>query len=156
MKKPKALREYLLASIPAIQNNPDQLQIFIDTGSITAGVENNLHFQYQYSLNLIMTDLSIHPDNVLVPLLAWVKHAQPDLPADAIRFEAEIISHESVDLSITLPLTESVLVTPDDQGNYTTEHIDEPQPEWNLPAPAAFKVLFRDTELLTDGFVNGG
>lgn len=153
MKKPNQLRQYLLDSIPAIKNNPEQLQVFIDTGNLQARLQTNLHFEYQYTLNLIMTDLAIHPDAVLVPLLAWVKHAQPDIKPDAIRFEAEIINAESVDLSITLPLTERVLVGLNADDNYTTDHADEPVPEWNLPDPATFHALFAKNELMTPGYV---
>lgn len=153
MKKPNQLREYLLASIPAIKNNPEQLQVFIDTGNLQARLQTSLHFEYQYTLNLIMTDLAIHPDHVLVPLLAWIKHYQPDMAPDAIRFEAEIINAESVDLSITLPLTERVLVGLNVDNNYTTDHADEPVPEWNLPDPAVFRALFSKNELMTAGYV---
>jgi hypothetical protein len=73
------------------------------------------------------------------------------MAADAIRFEAEIISADSVDLSITLPLTERVLVTLNEAGNYITEHVGEPVPEWNLPEPAVFKALFGDNESFTPG-----
>lgn len=151
MKKPNQLRQYLLDSIPAIQNNPDQLQVFIDSGNLYARLQTNLNFEYQYTLTLIMTDLSIRPDAVLVPLLAWVKYYQPDIKPDAIRFEAEVINNESVDLSITLPLTERVLVTLNEDDNYLTDHADEPVPEWNLPDPATFYILFANTEQLTPG-----
>jgi hypothetical protein len=154
MKKPAALREYLTNSIPTIKNNPEQLQIFIDTGNLQARLETNLNFEYQYTLNLIMTDLAIHPNSVIVPLLAWLKHAQPDIRPDAIKFESEIISHDQIDLSITLPLTERVLVEQNEEGNFTTDHAGEPVPEWNLPDPATFVALFAKNELMTAGATN--
>ncbi len=151
MKKPAQLREYLLQCIPAIQKNPEQLQIFIDAGNLQTRLQTSLHFEYQYTLDVIITDLAIHADNVMVPLLAWVKHAQPELSDDAIRFEADIVDHDKVDLNIKIPLTERVIVTQNAEGNYTTAHPDEPVPEYNLPDPDAFLQLFANDELLTDG-----
>lgn len=149
MKKPQHLRSYLIESIPALTNNPDQLQIFIDTGNLAARLETNLHFEYQYTLNLICTDMGFHPNALIVPLLAWLRTHQPELAADAIKFEADILDTDKIDLSITLPLTERVLVETTTDNNYTATHLDEPQPEWVLPTPAVFRQLFADNALMT-------
>ena len=149
MRKPAELRDWLLASVRDLKKNPEKLQIFIDRGNLQARLQTSLHFEYQYTLNLIITDLADHTDTVLVPLLAWVKHAQPEMPDDAIQFEADIIDHRKIDMSITLPLTERVLVNSTAEGNYTTEHLGEPIPEWNLPEPVQFKTLWHDDEQLT-------
>ncbi len=150
MRKPQELRDYLLASVPELARSPEKLQIFIDRGNLQARLQASLHFEYQYTLNLIVTDLAGHSDNLLVPLLAWVKHNQPEMEADAIQFEADIIAHDKIDLSLTLPLTERVLVATNEDGNYTTEHLPEPVPEWNLPDPVLFKTLWHDNEQLTE------
>ncbi len=155
MKKPAELRQYLLNSVKALAANPEKLQIFIDSGNLQARLQGNLNFEYQYTLNLIITDFAVHTDLVLVPLLAWLKHHQPDLPDNAVTFEADVIDHQRIDLSITLPLTERVLVKQDDNGNYQTEHLPEPTPEYNLPAPALFLQLVANDELLTPGISNG-
>jgi len=149
MRKPQELRDYLLASVRDLKHNPEKLQIFIDRGNLEARLQASLHFEYKYTLNLIITDLADHADVVLVPLLAWVKHAQPEMKEDAVEFEADIIDHSKIDLSITLPLTERVLVSTTVEGNYTTEHLGEPVPEWNLPDPALFKTLWHNEEKLT-------
>lgn len=150
MRKPQELREYLLASVHDLKKNPDKLQVFIDQGNLQSRLQASLHFEYQYTLNLIITDLADHTDVVLVPLLAWVKHHQPEMEDDAIQFEADIIDHRKIDLSITLPLTERVIVNTNDQGNYTTDHQPEPVPEWNLPEPELFKTLWHKNERLTE------
>lgn len=148
MKKPGELRQYLIACIPVLQKGPEQLQIYIDTGNLQARLETGLNFEYQYTLNIILTDLALAPDAVMVPLLAWLKHNQPDLPPDAVRFEADVIDHKKVDLSITVQLTERVLVTTDGDGNHQTVHAPEPVPEYNLPEPEAFENLFANGEPL--------
>ncbi len=47
--------------------------------------------------------------------------------AAGIQFEADILDNSKVDLSLTLPLTERVVVGKDDQGNTTIRHSGEPQ-----------------------------
>lgn len=141
MRKPAELREWLLASVLDLKKNPEKLQIFIDSGNLQARLENNLNFEYQYTLNLIVTDFAVDTDYLMVPLLAWVKVEQPEIEPDAIRFQADIIDHRTVDLSVTIPLTERVLVNKSENGNYTTIHATEPVPEWNLPDPEALQEL---------------
>lgn len=149
MKKSSELREYLLVCVPELASHPQKLQVFIDAGTLQSRLQNNLHFEYQYTLNVIITEMTTHADNVLVPLLAWLRKNQTDLAADAVRFEADILDHTTVDFSLTVPLTERVLVQTNEEGNYTTEHLAEPVPEYNLPEPARFKELFAHGQLMT-------
>ena len=150
MKKPAELREYLLASHPPLKQNPECLQVFIDAGKLQSHVQTSLHFEYQYTLNILVTDLAAHPNSVLVPMLAWLKHHQIDASSDAVRFEADILRKDLIDLSITVELTESVLVHQGENG-YTTEHLPEPTPEYNLPDPALFNTLYAKDEDMTHG-----
>ncbi len=154
MKKPQALRAYLLQSNPHLTSNPDCLQIYINTGTISCRPQTSLHYQYEYTLNVIVTDLSSHPDCIIAPLLAWVRTHQIDLPPTAIQFEADIIDNNKIDLSITLPLSEGVLVNTTDATHYSAIHIDEPQPEYLLPDPSLFKALYADGFLMTRGYAD--
>ncbi len=149
MKKPSELRAYLLACVPELTTNPQKLQVFIDAGTLQARLQNNLNFEYQYTLNIIVTDMAYHTDNVLVPLLCWLKVNQTDLADDAVKFEADILDNDTVDFSLTVPLTERVLVTENADGNYLTEHLAEPVPEYNLPDPVTFQVLFAHGDRIT-------
>ncbi len=151
MRKPAELRDWLIASVRDIKRNPEKLQIFIDRGNLQARLQDNLHFEYRYTLNLIVTDFATSADHLIVPLLAWVKINQPEMEPDAIQFEADIIAHDKIDLSLTMPLTERVLVTQGEDGNYTTNHPAEPVPEWNLPEPEALQGMYGNGELLTSG-----
>jgi hypothetical protein len=151
VRKPAELRDWLLASVRDLKKNPEKLQIFIDRGNLQARLQTSLHFEYQYTLNLIVTDFATSADNIMVPLLAWVKVSQPEMESDAIQFEADIIARDKIDLSLTMPLTERVLVTRGEDGNYTTDHPAEPVPEWNLPDPEELLQLYGNGELLTRG-----
>lgn len=136
MNKPNSLREHLLAADPALAQNPERLLVFIDEGNIRSTAAPGLSFEYRYTLNIIITDYAGHPDNIAIPLLAWLRRNQPDLLTniekgkDAIGFEADILGNDKVDLSITLPLTERVIVKrlPDESLEVT----HPPEPDFKL------------------------
>lgn len=127
MNKLKSLRDYLLANIPTLAQNPESLLIFADKGKVISN-SLSLSFEYDYTVNLIVTDFAGDANIVMVSVLAWYKQNQQDkvFPC-SIDFEAEILDHQSVDLSLKLPLTERVIVTVDTEGNITDMHrCDEP------------------------------
>lgn len=136
MNKPNSLRDHLLAADPTLAQNPERLLVFIDEGNIRATAAPGLSFEWLYTLNIIITDYAGHPDNIAIPLLAWLRRNQPDLLTniekgkDAIGFEADILGNDKVDLSITLPLTERVIVKrlPDDSLEVT----HPPEPDFGL------------------------
>lgn len=138
MLKPNSLRDHLIAATPELQVNPDKLVILIKSGTIAAALVNSLSFEYRYTLNLIVLDYSGHPDLIIVPMLEWLQLNQVELfdNADkrekAIRFEAEFLNRETMDLSIELDLTERTIVAVKDgqaahtAQRYTVTHIAEP------------------------------
>ena len=69
----------------------------------------------------------------MLPVLGWLSVNQSELLENldkvktGVQFEAEILDKNKVDLSLTLPLTERVIVGKDDQGNTTVKHPGEPQ-----------------------------
>jgi len=140
MNKPESLRAHLVAAIPELKRNPDRLLVFVDNGSMRSTAAPGLSFEYSYTLNLILTDFAGHPDAIAIPLFAWVLVNQRELMEnlergrDAIKFEADILDNSKVDLSITLPLTERVIVKRLDDGTLHIEHPPEPQLDAFLPA----------------------
>jgi len=131
MKKPEHLRAQLSQALPVFQTHPERLKLFVDEGHVLATGVRGLSFEYRYTLSLIVTDYRGSPDTLMVPLLAWLREQQrelfdnPDL-RESIRFEAEILDHERVDLEIHIPLTERVGVQEIAPGNYQIEHFPEP------------------------------
>lgn len=154
MNKPNSLKAHLCAAVPELRHNPDKLLVFIDQGRIRSTTAPGLSFEYSYTLNVILTDFPGHPDAVMVPLLAWMKVNQPDLmqnldkAKDAIQFEADILANDLVDLSITLALTERVIVKRQADGSHAVEHAAEPQLTEQLPA-TPFQ-LYAGGELLAE------
>jgi hypothetical protein len=132
MNKPNSLRSHLLQHIPELQHDPDRLLTFIENGKIRCTAAVGLSFEYEYQLQLIITDYAGHPDTVMIPLLDWLRTHQHELLAnydknrDGIQFDAEIMANDLVDLSITLPLSERVIVKPVD-GGLSVTHPPEPQ-----------------------------
>ncbi|MBF7683864.1 phage tail protein [Acinetobacter sp. B5B] len=132
MKKPNSLRSFLLEAIPELQNDPDRLLIFVDEGSIKSTMANGLSFEYNYRLKMILTDYAGDLAAVSIPVLDWVRINQSELLAnldkvhDGIKFEAEILANDKVDLVIDMPLTERVIVKKD-QNQLSVNYPDEPQ-----------------------------
>jgi hypothetical protein len=133
MNKPDSLRTHLLATIAELKHNPDRLLIFIDNGKVRCTAAASLSFEYSFDLQIILTDFAGHPDSVMLPLLGWLSVHQSELlenlnkSADGIQFEADVLDNSKVDMSLTLPLTERVVVSQDNEGNTTIRHPSEPQ-----------------------------
>jgi len=131
MKKPEQLRAHLSAALPVLQSDPQRLKLFVDEGHIVATSAPGLSFEYRYTLTLIVTDYRGSPDTLIVPLLAWLREYQPELfdnvdLREAIRFEAEILDHQRVDLELQIPLTERIGVQEIAPNGYQIEHFPEP------------------------------
>lgn len=140
MNKPASLRAHLLGAITELRHNPDRLLVFVDQGSIRSTAAAGLSFEYNYSLQLILTDFAGSPDAVVVPLLAWLLVNQSELltnlelAKDSIKFEVDVLDNSKVDMALTLPLTERVLVKLQEDGKLLISHPGEPQYTEQLPA----------------------
>ncbi|WP_211474670.1 phage tail protein [Collimonas humicola] len=133
MYKPKSLRAHLTAVSAELRQNPEKLLIFADGGNTVATGTTSLSFEYRYKLNIIITDYSGSEDALMVPLLAWVQVHQRDLLDNAdlrktgIGFNVDFNNAESIDLEITLALTERVIVKQAGAGRLEVIHLAEPQ-----------------------------
>ncbi|HEY4544866.1 MAG TPA: phage tail protein [Pedomonas sp.] len=133
MRKPESLRQWLESCLPELRNHPDQLQVYVDNGNVAARRGETLSFSYGYTLAVLLTDYTGSPDQVVVPLLAWIEQEQPDLlqrtDSQPFRYEAEILDRKRVDLLFQLDLTERVIVTP--RADNTGFDIAHPAPPAN-------------------------
>lgn len=137
MKKPNALRAALVAHNPYLQQNPDKLHIFVDHGRIEASSEKGRtgskggSYRYSYTLNLIVTDYPDDSPTLIVPIVDWVRDWQPELLAnpdrqrDGIKFEVDVLTNGTADVSIEIQLTEAVDVQYV-EGKPVTEYRAEP------------------------------
>ncbi|SFB30707.1 phage tail protein [Azotobacter beijerinckii] len=154
MNKPESLRAHLLAAVPELRHNPDRLLVFIDKGRLRSTAAGGLSFEYGYTLNLLFTDYAGHPDAIAIPLLAWLLVNQSELLVnlekgkEAIQFEADVLANDKVDLSITLPLTERVIVSKQADGSLQVTHAEEPP--YTEQLESTHLQVFADGELLAE------
>ncbi|MFB6326624.1 phage tail protein [Pantoea deleyi] len=135
MLKPKQLRRALTDSVPLLQRNPDGLSMFIDGGRFVSTLASSLSFEYQYQLNLVITDYGDDIDLVMVPLLAWLRENQPDIMATeekrrtGFTFKVDVLSDTLCDISIDLQLTERVIVKQEGSALHVTHAGESPLPK---------------------------
>ncbi|MFG6656537.1 phage tail protein [Scandinavium sp. M-37] len=140
MFKPKSLRNALTDAVPVLKANPDMMRIFIDNGKLASTLATSLSFENQYTLNVVVTDFPGDIDLILVPIQAWLRVQQADImTTDEGRkrgfiYEADINSDDSIDLSISLLLTERTIVK-EVGAELHIEHAPEPQPPEPVTRP---------------------
>ncbi|KAG0164981.1 hypothetical protein DFQ28_009317 [Apophysomyces sp. BC1034] len=156
MNKPASLRAALAAAIPSLAADPERLAVFIDHGAIAATGTRSLAFEYRYVVNVILLDFAGDADTVMIALVEWARANQPDLVTNVderehgITFEADILNHSTLDLSIKMRLTESVAVLTAQDGQRTVTHVDDARKAWWAGAllarltPAARRAVLRD------------
>lgn len=140
MYKPKSLRAALNDAVPVLRGNPDMLRIFIDNGKLASTLATSLSFENQYTLNVIVEDFPGDIDLILVPIQAWLRVHQADIMTTdegrkkGFTYFADINDNDSIDLSISLMLTERTLVK--EVGTQLhVEHAPEPQPPEPVTRP---------------------
>ncbi len=146
MKKLESLRTHMLNAVKELQRDPERMLIFTEKGNIRCTLANGLSFEYIYDLNLILTEYAGDLDAVMIPLLDWVRINQHELltnlekSKDAFKFETVVLDNGTVDLALTLPLTERVIVKRNDDGTLSVSFPDEPQYDKALPSQL-FKMI---------------
>ncbi|WP_151684818.1 phage tail protein [Acinetobacter seifertii] len=152
MKKLESLRTHMLNAVKELQRDPERMLIFTEKGNVRCTLANGLSFEYVYDLNLILTEYAGDLDAVMIPLLDWVRINQHELLSnlekskDAFKFETVVLDNGTVDLALTLPLTERVIVKRNDDGTLSVSFPDEPQHEKALPSQL-FKMIDSKTGL---------
>lgn len=150
MKKAADLRAYLLAQIPELKKHPDKLLTFIEKGATASRLSRTLSYSYSYTLTIGILDWKGMIDGVTVPLLAWIARNQsdlmhhPDKIAQVFSFQAEILDKQTSDITIEIPLTESVVVTKT-AGGWDLQHLTEP-PLPDLGGPTGWQLFIGDDD----------
>jgi len=123
VKKLIDLREYLLQRIPALAKNPDQLLTYIEQGKIAFSPGENFSHRYHFEAVIVVTGWRHSGDDIVIPVLEWLSVREPGFkPDEALTFEAELLSHEAVDLILKLKLSERVIVN-DANGQRSITHV---------------------------------
>lgn len=151
MKKLHLLRTHLISAVPTLARDPERLLTFVEEGSIEFRRGPNLTHEYQFTAQLVLTDFAADLDTIMVPLLQWLAEYQPDAdPSDAVSFEAEVLSHKSVDVALRVKLTERVLAKVDcDSGEIRVDHALPRFDTTGCPA-TRWQLLIRDSGVEAD------
>lgn len=143
MNKLASLRAHLIQAIPGLDRDPDRLRTYVPEGTIRFHRGQHLSHEYRFTAEVILLDHNGTTDTVVVPLLQWLSHYQPDLdPETAVRFSSEVQRHDAVDLIFSMELTERVVALVNcEAGRIDSEHrmpeypIEAcPATEWQLYA----------------------
>lgn len=134
MKKAESLKELLLASVPALADDPAKLAVFVDKGKVSAVRSHTLAFELGYTVTIWIEAFGGDPDGLFVPVLAWIAENQPELigrpDSEPFAFESELLDGDSADITIEIELTERVLVERRGNGKLRTVHVDDaPTPD---------------------------
>ena len=132
MKKPHALREYLLNAIPDLLQDPDRLLIFANDGKLMSTAANGYSFEMAYTLDMIITDYAGDVDVFGVVLFTWIMDNQ-----------SELIDNSKYDLHFKIPLTECVIVKKNAEGKFEISYPTEPQ-YTEFGPPTDFELIDKD------------
>lgn len=163
MAKHEALRAYLVEALPELARNPDKLDIYMTGGRLRGRFGQNLNFQYDARLQIDVLGFAGSPAAFFLPLLLWLQKYEPAAlqnhgTADSeIRFEIDIVDNGAVNITVMLPMSEAVNVTPQADGTYEMALRPEP-PVMDEMSPIAgaaaddplalLKRIFHDGQLL--------
>lgn len=129
MKKVDSLRALMIAAVPALKKNPQNLSLYVDKGAIRAIGTRSLSFEIAYTLTVWIQAFSGDPDTLFVPVLSWVAGNQPDLLNRAehqpFTFESETLDADTCDIAVEIQLTERVVVERLPNGKLRTTHLDD-------------------------------
>lgn len=132
MQKPNSLRKALTDAVPVLRTNPDMLCLRLDDGNNTATLARSLSFEKRYTLNIVVTDFTDDIDLLFVPIMAAASqsaghHDNRRGEKKGFAWYADINNDSSLDVSISLLLTERTTVKEADGAMYV-ENIPEPPP----------------------------
>lgn len=157
MQKLDSLRAAIVAVIPELQRDPALLKLWIDKGRVRAPMTPNRDFGMRFTLTLELVNFTGHPSVVFLAINDWLRLNQPETVAGGAQgytFESDIVDASTIDLIVTLELTESVRLTARDCGGWNLEHIAEPAlfPD-DVPIalpPSLLKQIYWNGELLVE------
>lgn len=93
---------------------------YVRTGTLPEGTEENKDFQLSYEAVIYIFDVSLDARYICWLIGEWMNQNQPEHTLGDIGFDAEILSHTSVEFEFRLKLKEDVKVTESD-GNVTLQ-----------------------------------
>lgn len=148
MKKAELLREALIAANTWCKANPELITVWVEKGSIETQATGEPSFMYRYTIQVLAVDFPGQVDDLMLPIMAWVWHYQPDLLLNPdnnrkVEFDADIISDDMADVLFKVPVWERVMVELVN-GKPVATHLAEDRPringgEWEVVFDPSFE-----------------
>ena len=135
MKKAELLREALIAANTWCKANPELITVWVEKGSIETQATGEPSFMYRYTIQVLAVNFPGQVDDLMLPIMAWVWHYQPDLLLNPdnnrkVEFDADIISDDMADVLFKVPVWERVMVE-NVNGKPVATHLTEDRPRIN-------------------------
>ena len=134
MQKPATLRAALITADPQLGRDPERLNMWVEEGRIRSPMVVSRGFIWEYRLNITLIDCTVHPSVLFLAINDWCRTNQPDLltalPNAGYTFDADILDLQTVDLHITLKLSEQVALVTGAGGEVSLQHLAEPDMSW--------------------------
>lgn len=136
MKKAELLREALIAANTWCKANPELITVWVEKGSIETQATGEPSFMYRYTIQVLAVDFPGQVDDLMLPIMEWVWHYQPDLLINPdnnrkVEFDADIISDDMADVLFKVPVWERVMVE-NVNGKPVATHLAEDRPRINV------------------------
>jgi hypothetical protein len=123
--------------MPDLATDPDRLIVFVTNGSLRTRRTRDVNaYTFAYELEVLVKDFAGEPAEVFAHLTAWIAVEQqellsnPEKQHDGLKFEVEYLTHDTLDILITLALTEDVAVTANESGRPAVAYPPEPDNAW--------------------------
>ena len=135
MHKLKSLRQALIDAIPQLNANPERLQMSVGGGNIDARQASSLSFEKRYALNVKVSGFTGDSEGFFVPVLAWLRENQPDIftldegRKNGYTFAVVLNDDDTMDITISVQLTERILVSQEQGALHATYSPEPPLPE---------------------------
>lgn len=161
MRKPLELRQHLEAALPALRHAPDKLKLFVEAGRILTSGTDKLAWMYAYTVQLQFLDWGEHPDTVIAPLLIWLRQHQFDVVDNkdkkGIRFNAEFLDAQNMDLIVDIDLTERVIGQPHptQPGAVQLEHCID-TPPLHMPMRERWEIYIQEEKVAEWDYLPSG
>ncbi|WP_395302207.1 phage tail protein [Enterobacter mori] len=135
MHKLKSLRQALIDAIPQLNAHPERLQMSVGSGNIDARLASSLSFEKRYVLNAKVSGFTGDSEGFFVPVLAWLRENQPDIftldegHKNGYTFAIVLNDDDTTDISISVQVTERILVSQEQCALHATYSPEPPLPE---------------------------
>ncbi|RFA31336.1 hypothetical protein CAI21_01530 [Alkalilimnicola ehrlichii] len=133
MEKLTALRQHLVTTVPSLEEAPEKLSLAIEEGRIEYWQGGNLSHLWRCPVQIAVSDYPDSLDSLVIPLLEWLHAHEPGHAAETgIEVDAPRLNDDAIDLTLTVTLSERVIVASNESGQQEVTHvIPEPPPAMN-------------------------